>query len=96
MTRLALYVFFHKEGILEEYVSYYLKGLKAVCSDVVLIANGGLSEEAKRQLESLSVRYIIRENSMWDGTGSGSTMSLCSATAPATGRHIPSRKHSTA
>ena len=62
MTRLALYVFFHKEGILEEYVSYYLKGLKAVCADIVLIANGGLSEEAKRQLEALSVQYIVREN----------------------------------
>lgn len=62
MNRIALYVFYHKEGILEEYVSYYLKGLKAVCSDVVLIANGGLAEEAKRQLEAMSVRYIIREN----------------------------------
>ena len=62
MTRLALYVFFHKEGILEEYVVYYLRGLKAVCADIVLIANGGLSEEAKRQLEALSVQYIVREN----------------------------------
>ena len=62
MTRLALYVFFHKEGILEEYVVYYLRGLKAVCADIVLIANGGLSEAAKRQLEALSVQYIVREN----------------------------------
>ena len=62
MNRLALYVFYHKDGILEEYVSYYLKGLKTVCSNVVLIANGGLAEEAKRQLEALSVRYLVREN----------------------------------
>lgn len=66
MTRIALYVFFHKEGILEEYVSYYLKGLKTVCSDVMLIANGSLSEESKRKLEALSVRYIIRENKGFD------------------------------
>lgn len=66
MTRLALYVFFHKEGILKEYVSYYLKGLKSVCSDIVVIANGELAEEAKRQLEKLSVRYLVRENVGFD------------------------------
>ena len=62
MIRLALYVFYHKDGILEEYILYYLKGLKAVCSDVVLIANGGLTEEAQKQLDILSIRYLMREN----------------------------------
>ena len=62
MSRFALYVFYHKDGILEEYVSYYLKHLKAVCSDVVLIANGGLAEETEKQLDKLSVRCLVREN----------------------------------
>ena len=62
MNRIALYVFFHKEGIVEDYVLYYLKNLKTICSRIVLIANGKLADNAKKQLDKLSINYLIREN----------------------------------
>ena len=62
MGRLAIYVFYHKDHTLEEYVLYYLKQLRTVASDVLLIANGGLTEGAQKQLDALSIHYLIREN----------------------------------
>ena len=60
--RLALYVFFHPEGLLADHVLYYLQGLQTVASDVVLIANGPLSDKGKAHLAAMSVSWLIRDN----------------------------------
>ena len=66
MQRLALYVFYHKDGILAEHVLYYLQGLQTVASRVILIANGRLSDNAKARLDALAVSWIVRDNTGLD------------------------------
>ena len=43
MRRLALYVFFNKNGIVLDYVTYYLDALKKIADKVVVVVNGQLS-----------------------------------------------------
>lgn len=62
MNRLALYGFYESHGILRPYVRYYLKGLLQIAQNVLLIANGELTDESKKALDALGVRWMQREN----------------------------------
>ena len=62
MNRLALYVFYEPHGILRAYVRQYIEGLLQITPDVLLIANGGLTDESKDALDALGVRWMQREN----------------------------------
>lgn len=61
-NRLALYVFWAKEGVVRDYVIYYLRGLQEVAKDVVLIANGGVNDEGFAKLQGMGVEVLQREN----------------------------------
>ncbi len=60
--RLAFYVFWEKEGIVRDYVSYYLEELKKVAEDILVIANGGVNKEGIFKLENIGVEVFEREN----------------------------------
>lgn len=60
--RLAFYVFWEKEGIVRDYVSYYLEELKKVAEDILVIANGGMNKEGISKLENIGVEVFEREN----------------------------------
>ncbi len=60
--RLAFYVFWEKNGIVRDYVSYYLKELKKVAQNVLVIANGGMAENSKKELENFGIEVFEREN----------------------------------
>lgn len=62
MKRLALYVFWEKNGIVHDYVTYYLKGLQDVARDITVIVNGTLSVEGRKALEALGVDILVRKN----------------------------------
>ena len=62
MNRLALYVFWERNGDVHDHVAYYLRGLFEVARDVVVIVNGTLSGEGKKRLEALGVDFFVREN----------------------------------
>ena len=62
MNRLALYVFWERNGDVHDHVAYYLRGLSEVARDVVVIVNGTLSGEGKKRLEALGVDFFVREN----------------------------------
>jgi len=62
MKRLALYVFWEKEGLVREHVLYYLDGLKKVAEDIFLIANGKLEEKGEKVLKAQDVNILKREN----------------------------------
>lgn len=66
MKRLALYVFWEKDGIVRDYVTYYLNGLKEVAQDIVVIVNGKLSVEGRQKLEAQGVDILVRENTGLD------------------------------
>lgn len=62
MKRLALFVFFEKNGQLRDYVKFYLKELLKVSSSVIVIANGKLTPESRRKIEGLGCEVQVREN----------------------------------
>lgn len=62
MNRLAPYVFWEKDGIVRDYVTYYLNALKEVAQDIIVIVNGKLSAEGRKKLEELGADILVREN----------------------------------
>jgi len=65
VSRLALFSFYEKSGIVRSYIYYYLEQL-AVIADIVFIANGSLQTQSKSELERKGCRVICRENSGFD------------------------------
>ena len=62
MKRLALYVFWEKNGVVRDYVTYYLKALKKIAKDIIVIANGGVNPEGEQTLKNIGVELLKREN----------------------------------
>lgn len=62
MRRLALYVFWEKDGIVRNYVTYYLEALKSIADKVVVIVNGKLSEPGARRFQEIQVDFFTRKN----------------------------------
>lgn len=62
MKRLALYVFWEKDGIVRDFVTYYLKELKKVTDDILVIVNGKLSPGGRKKLEAVATDILVREN----------------------------------
>ncbi|WP_294488362.1 rhamnan synthesis F family protein [uncultured Mailhella sp.] len=62
MKRLALYVFWEKDGIVRDYVTYYLNALKEVAQNITVIVNGKLSAEGRKKLEAADVDIFVRKN----------------------------------
>lgn len=60
--RIALYVFWEKDGVVRQYVLYYLRALREVAQDIIFIANGELQDEGKQKLKELGVQVVQREN----------------------------------
>ena len=69
MARLALYVFWEKNGIVGDYVTYYLKALKQVAEKVVVVVNGQLSSAGEDIFKNLGVDFLVRENLGLDFSG---------------------------
>src|SRR5574344_1939535 len=62
MTRLALYCFYEKDGIVDDYVFFYLEELKKVANEIYVIVNGSLDEKYLPKLEGICKHVWIREN----------------------------------
>ena len=58
----ALYTFYEKNGIVRDFVLYYLEELKKEISDIIVIVNGKLSPEGRLKLEKIGVDILVREN----------------------------------
>ena len=52
MSRLAVYVFWEKNGIVRDYVLTYLKGLSEVVKKIYVVVNGDIQQEGKKKIES--------------------------------------------
>ena len=62
MRRAAIFFFYDKDGKVDSYVSYLLKGIIASLERLVIVSNGKLSNEGKKKLEEFSSEIIEREN----------------------------------
>lgn len=68
-NRYCICVFWEKDGIVRDYVIYYLKGLQEIANKVLVAVNGKLTDESKEKLESLGVEIFQRENNGLDFGG---------------------------
>jgi|GEM_PF-4730420 len=66
MKRLCIFVFYDKEGVVDDYVLYYLREVRTVCSHTIVICNGFLSEVGKCSLLKYSDDVFVRDNFGFD------------------------------
>lgn len=68
-NKIAICVFWEKNGILRDYVEYYLKGLQQIAKKILVVVNGKISSDSICKLNKLNIEYIIRENKGLDFAG---------------------------
>ena len=64
--RLSIFFFYDKDGVVRDYVIFYLKNLKKISSYLFVVVNGILTEESRHRLETCCDEYVIRENKGFD------------------------------
>ena len=64
--RLGIYFFFNKDGVVGDYVTYYLKKLREHCSEICVVVNAPLTTEGRMALEKNADRLLVRENKGYD------------------------------
>lgn len=61
-SRLALYCFYDKEGVVDGYVLYFLRELRKTVSKICTVVNGKLTEGGRKALQECSDEVIERAN----------------------------------
>lgn len=68
VRRYGVYVFFDRDGIVDEYNDVFLNGLKQVVSYLLVVCNGKVSEDGLRRIEEIADEVLCRENIGYDVT----------------------------
>lgn len=66
LKRLAIFSFYDKDGIVDEYIDYLLNDLQPCISRLVIAVNGKISDLGVRKLKRYTDEIIIRENKGFD------------------------------
>ena len=61
-NRLALYCFYDRDGIVDDYVIYFLRELRKTVSKICCVVNGKLTDKGRKALEKCSGEVIERAN----------------------------------
>lgn len=69
IKRAAIYVFYDKDGIVDDYVPTFLTELKKYTTYLLVVVNGTVNEIGKKKLLSVCDDLLIRENTGYDITG---------------------------
>lgn len=64
--RLAVFCFYDKDGIVDEYIEYLLKELGQCTKRLIIVVNGLLDQTGKLILKKYSNEIVIRENKGFD------------------------------
>lgn len=64
--RLGVYSFFDKQGVVDQYVEYFLEEFGKNITDLVIVSNGTLSAEGRKKLLKYTDKIIERENKGFD------------------------------
>lgn len=64
--RLAIFVFYDKDGVVDDYIPRLLGDLKENLTDLVVTVNGALTPEGRRKLGRFTDRIFVRENEGFD------------------------------
>mgnify|MGYP004466038715 CR=1 FL=1 len=66
MKRLGIYFFYDKEGIVDDYIPFFLSQFKPFLSKLCIVVNGQLTEESKQKLLPYADNLLVRENVGFD------------------------------
>lgn len=66
VKRLGIYFFYDAQGVVDEYVTYYLEKFRPLCTETCVVVNGVLNEEGRKRLQNVCDRLIVRENVGFD------------------------------
>jgi len=66
ISRLAVYCFYDKDGIIDDYVPYFLNDLKKNVSEIILVSNGKLTEGSKEKIKGIADKILERKNEGFD------------------------------
>ena len=64
--RLAIYCFYDKDGIVDDYVVFFLRALRKTVSRICCVVNGRLTENGRKALLSCTDELTERENTGFD------------------------------
>lgn len=65
--RLGIYFFYDGQGIIDDYVFYFLKEIRPLLNDLYIVCNGTVEEKSLARLrQDISENIILRENSGLD------------------------------
>ena len=65
-NRLAIYFFYDKDGIVDDYVSVMIEAIKKHTKEVLFVSNGKLTEDSLKKIEKLNINILQRENKGFD------------------------------
>lgn len=60
--RLAIYCFYDPEGIVDRYITFFLKALSEIAERIIVVVNGTLASSGQVLFSEFSKEIIIREN----------------------------------
>ena len=66
LNRIAIFSFYDSEGIVYDYVEYYLNELKKNVARLVIVINGKILENEKKRLCVFTNEIIVRKNIGYD------------------------------
>lgn len=67
--RIGIYSIYDKDGVVDDYIIYYLQQLLKHVERLIVVSNGPLQDEGKTALEKIGCQIIIRENRGFDAWG---------------------------
>lgn len=62
VTRLGIYFFFDKDGIVDDFITYFIGDLMNSLDRLVIVCNGKLTSEGKNKLKEYTSDIIVRDN----------------------------------
>lgn len=69
VKRCGIFLFFDKQGIVDDYVLFLLEEIKKSVEDILIVSNGSLSEEARDKFSKVTNWILVRENTGFDVAG---------------------------
>jgi len=61
-NRIAIFIFYDPQGIVDDYVPYFLERLKPFLKNLIIVVNGELTAEGRKKLKSFTQNIFVREN----------------------------------
>ena len=60
--RLAIYFFYDKDGVVDDYIPFLLKDLNENVNELLIVCNGQLTIEGRKKFNELTSHILVRDN----------------------------------